>query len=82
MAALFSVFGSILGAGVLDIFSLHKYVAVRRDFQTPHVWGYFFAPWLAAVLGLNGEARVTSQAPQAAAGPANATPSVGAHGPS
>ncbi len=47
-----AVLGAVLGAGVLDIVSFHKYVAVRQDFQRQHVWGYFFAPWLAAVLGL------------------------------
>ncbi|HEY0725869.1 MAG TPA: hypothetical protein VGD41_18115, partial [Pyrinomonadaceae bacterium] len=25
---------------------------VKRDFRPDHVWGYFVAPWLAAVLGL------------------------------
>ncbi len=52
MFAVYAVLGSILGAGALDIVSFHRYVAVKRDFQQPHVWGYFVAPWLAAVLGL------------------------------
>jgi len=52
ISGMHAVLGAVLGAGVLDIVSFHKYVAVRRDFQLPHVWGYFFAPWLAAVLGL------------------------------
>jgi hypothetical protein len=51
-SAIYAVLGSILGCGVLDVVSFHKYVAIKRDFQTPHVWGYFFAPWLAAILGL------------------------------
>jgi hypothetical protein len=52
VSAMYAVLGGILGAGVLDIVSFHKYVAVKRDFQSAHVWGYFVGPWLAAVLGL------------------------------
>lgn len=52
LSALHSMIGAVLGAGVLDIVSFHRYVAVKGDFQSRHVWGYFFAPLLAAVLGL------------------------------
>lgn len=52
VSAVFAVLGAVLGAGALDIVSFHRYVSVKRDFQSPHVWGYFCGPWLAAVLGL------------------------------
>lgn len=52
VSAFYMMIGAILGCGVLDVVSFHKYVAVKRDFQRSHVWGYFVAPWLAAVLGL------------------------------
>ena len=52
LSAVYAVLGSILGAGVLGIVSFHRHVSIKQDFQTPHVWGYFVAPWLAAVLGL------------------------------
>ena len=50
--AIYAVLGSILGAGALDIVSFHKHVSINQDFQEAHIWGYFLAPWLAAVLGL------------------------------
>lgn len=52
LSAVYAVLGSVLGAGVLGIVSFHRHVSIQQDFQTPHVWGYFVAPWLAAVLGL------------------------------
>src|SRR5262249_42333042 len=47
-----TVLGAILGAGVLDLVSFHHYVAIRNNFQARHCWGYFFAPILAAALGI------------------------------
>ena len=52
LSALHAMLGAVLGAGALDIVSFHKYASVKGDFQTRHVWGYFVAPLLAAVLGL------------------------------
>lgn len=52
ISAFHAVLGAILGAGALDIVSFHHYVAIKQDFQSPHVWGYFVGPWLAAALGL------------------------------
>lgn len=51
-SATYAVLGSILGAGALGLVSFHRHVSVKQDFQLPHVWGYFVAPWLSAVLGL------------------------------
>ena len=52
LSGFYSIIGALLGCGVLEVVSFHKYVAVKRDFRPEHVWGYFVAPWLAAVLGL------------------------------
>jgi len=50
--ALFSLVGSILGCGTLDIVSFHKYVAVKKIYDLDHIWGFFFSPILAAIIGL------------------------------
>jgi hypothetical protein len=50
--ALYSVLGALIGCGLFDIISFHKYVAVMKNFEKEHVWGYFFAPWMAAALGV------------------------------
>ena len=52
LSAIYAILGSILGAGALGLVSFHRHVSVKQDFQAPHVWGYFVAPWLAAILGL------------------------------
>lgn len=52
LSAIYTVLGAILGAGALNIISFHRHVAIKHDFQAPHVWGYFVAPWLATILGL------------------------------
>lgn len=50
--ALFSLVGSILGCATLDIVSFHKYIAIRKVFDLDHIWGFFFSPILAAIIGL------------------------------
>ena len=50
--ALYSVIGALLGSGVLDLVSFHKYAAVENDFRLTHVPGYIYGPWLAATVGL------------------------------
>lgn len=52
VSAMHAMLGAVLGAGVLDIVSFHLYVSIKGDFRARHVWGYFVAPLLAAVLGL------------------------------
>lgn len=44
--------GALMGCGAFGIISFHKYVAVTRSFATPHVWGYYLAPFLAGTLGI------------------------------
>ena len=50
--ALYTVVGALLGSGVLDLVSFHKYSALRCDFRASHVPGYFYGPWLAGTVGL------------------------------
>ncbi len=49
---LFSLVGSIIGCGALDIVSFHKYIAIKKVFDVDHTWGFFFSPVLAAIIGL------------------------------
>ena len=51
-SAMFSLTGAIMGCGVLGISSFYRYVSVENSFQRHHLWGYYFAPILAAVIGL------------------------------
>lgn len=51
-SALFSLTGSIMGSGVLGIASFYRYVSIEEAFKTHHLWGYYFAPVLASVIGL------------------------------
>ena len=50
--ALYTVTGALLGNAVLDLVSYHKYWAIKRDFQSSHILGYFYGPWLAGTIGL------------------------------
>ena len=52
LSALHAMLGAMLGAGVMDIVNFHTYASMKGNFQSRHVWGYFVAPLLAAVLGL------------------------------
>jgi hypothetical protein len=52
VSALHAMLGGVLGAGVLGLTSFHRHVSIEQNFDTAHVWGYIFAPWLSAVLGL------------------------------
>lgn len=52
VAAFHSILGGILGAGALGMVSFHKHISIKQVFNNAHAWGYLFAPWLAAVLGL------------------------------
>lgn len=50
--AIFSLVGSILGCATLDIVSFHKYIAIKKVFDLDHIWGFFFSPILASIIGL------------------------------
>lgn len=51
-SAMFSLTGAVMGAGVLSITSFYKYTSVEKTFHTHHMWGYYFAPVLASIIGL------------------------------
>lgn len=52
VSAMHAMLGGVLGAGVLGLTSFHRHVSIEQNFDTAHTWGYIFAPWLSAVLGL------------------------------
>jgi len=52
VSAIHAMLGGILGAGVLGLISFHRHVSLEQNFDIAHIWGYIFAPWLSAVLGL------------------------------
>lgn len=41
-----------MGCGILGISSFYRYVAVEGTFQRHHLWGYYYAPLLASIIGL------------------------------
>ncbi|MGV5003633.1 hypothetical protein ACN2AK_22020 [Shewanella xiamenensis] len=49
---LFTIIGSLLGSALLGITSFHRYKAVEKSFEMEHVWGYFFLPLLAIIVGI------------------------------
>jgi hypothetical protein len=51
-SCLFAICGAMMGIGVLDLLHFHKHVAVLKDFDNSHSWGFIFAPWLSVILGL------------------------------
>ncbi len=49
---LFSTLGSILGGAVLSITSFHRYMAVEKNFDKDHFWGFIFTPMLSSIMGI------------------------------
>ncbi|GAL15050.1 hypothetical protein JCM19233_6064 [Vibrio astriarenae] len=49
---LFAIIGSLLGSALLGLTSFHRYKAIEKSFETDHIWGYFFLPVLALVVGI------------------------------
>ena len=50
--AFITVIGSILGGAILSITSFHRYIAIKKEFDIDHIWGYLLAPILNIVVGL------------------------------
>ncbi|MGI2141488.1 hypothetical protein [Shewanella baltica] len=48
----FAIIGSLLGSALLGITSFHRYKAIEKSFEVDHIWGYFFLPVLALVVGI------------------------------
>ncbi len=44
--------GAVLGCSILGITSFHRYVAIEKDFDCDHIWGFLLAPLLSIVVGL------------------------------
>ena len=52
ISSIYSMFGGILGAGVLGMVSFHQFASLEGIFDIRHGWGFLFAPFLASILGL------------------------------
>lgn len=50
--AIYSILGSILGGSILSITSFHKYVAIEKNFDKDHIWGFIFTPILSILVGI------------------------------
>lgn len=50
--SLFCVFGAILGGSVLNITSFHKYIAIQKNLDKDHFFGFFITPILSIVIGI------------------------------
>ncbi|BEN67763.1 hypothetical protein SMKC073_09370 [Serratia marcescens] len=50
--AFFTFLGSILGGGVLSITSFHRHIAINKNFDNDHLWGFIFSPILSTVIGI------------------------------
>lgn len=48
----FTMIGAVLGCSILGITSFHRYVAIEKDFDCDHIWGFLLAPLLSVVVGL------------------------------
>jgi hypothetical protein len=49
---IFTMVGSVLGSSLLGITSFHRYQAVEKSFDVDHLWGFFFSPLLALIVGI------------------------------
>lgn len=49
---LFSVVGGAFGGIIFSLLAFNRQVGFRRDFSQRFVWGYFYSPFVASVLGL------------------------------
>lgn len=44
--------GSVLGGAILSFISFHRYVAIEKNFDDDHSWGFFLLPILSIVIGI------------------------------
>jgi hypothetical protein len=47
----FTIVGALLGSAILSITSFHRHYAINYSFNSRHIWGFFFAPLLATLVG-------------------------------
>ena len=50
--ALFCILGAILGGSILNITSFHKYLAIQKNLDKDHFFGFFITPILSIVIGI------------------------------
>lgn len=49
---LFTMIGALIGSSILGIISFHRYFAVEKSFDRDHLWGFWFSPLLALLVGI------------------------------
>lgn len=49
---MFTIVGAILGSSLFGIITFHKYKAIEKSFDPDHLWGFFFSPLLAVIVGI------------------------------
>ena len=49
---LFAIVGGGLGGATSALLAFNRHVAFKHDFGRSFAWGFFYAPWIASVLGL------------------------------
>ncbi|GAA6170955.1 hypothetical protein NBRC116592_06250 [Colwellia sp. KU-HH00111] len=60
LLVLFSLLGAILGGAILSITSFHRYVAIEKNFDLDHIWGFIYTPILSSIVGITVFALVQS----------------------
>ncbi|EKN3731991.1 hypothetical protein OU760_001117 [Yersinia enterocolitica] len=50
--AFFTIIGSILGGGILSITSFHRHIAINKNFDSDHLWGFIFSPILSMIIAI------------------------------
>jgi cyanate permease len=48
----FTCIGALLGSALLNIVSFHRYVAIEKNFDKDHMFGFIFSPLLAIIVGI------------------------------
>lgn len=49
---IYTVIGALLGSALLNIVSFHRYVAIEKNFDKDHIFGFLLSPLLAVIVGI------------------------------
>ena len=49
---IFTMIGALFGSAILGIISFHRYIAIDKSFDPDHLWGFWFSPLLALLVGI------------------------------
>ncbi len=49
---MFTMTGALFGSAILGIISFHRYFAIEKSFDADHLWGFWFSPLLALLVGI------------------------------